>query len=270
MMNSAWAPLQRGRPHPDPPPQGGREQKAALRSPPPRGEGLGVGRGGNPSSYSFCAPHRWFPVMLAVVALLLGGVAAAAETMRIVALGDSLTAGYGLDAEASFPVRLEAALKARGHDVEVINGGVSGDTSRGGLERLDWAVPDGTDAVIVELGANDALRGIEPGVTLANLEAILERLAERDIAVLIAGMRAPPNLGEDYAAAFDAIYPDLARRFDVPLYPFFLEGVAAERKLNQSDGMHPNAAGVEAIVARIIEPVEALIAAAAGDGTSAQ
>jgi acyl-CoA thioesterase-1 len=187
-----------------------------------------------------------------------------------VALGDSLTAGYGLDAEASFPVRLEAALKARGHDVAVINAGVSGDTSRGGLERLDWAVPDGTDAVIVELGANDALRGIEPDVTRANLEGILERLAERDIAVLIAGMRAPPNLGEDYAAAFNAIYPDLARRFDVPLYPFFLEGVAAQGKLNQSDGMHPNEAGVEAIVERIIEPVEALIAAAGPDGTNAQ
>jgi acyl-CoA thioesterase-1 len=208
--------------------------------------------------------------MLATLFLLLGGVAAAAETVRIVALGDSLTAGYGLDAEASFPVRLEAALKARGHDVAVINAGVSGDTSRGGLERLDWAVPDGTDAVIVELGANDALRGIEPDVTRANLEAILKHLVERDIAVLIAGMQAPPNLGEDYAVAFNAIYPELAERFDVALYPFFLEGVAAERKLNQTDGMHPNAAGVEAIVEPMIEPVEALIAAAAGDGTSAQ
>jgi acyl-CoA thioesterase-1 len=215
-------------------------------------------------------PHRWLAAALGAWVLLLGGEAAAAETMRIVALGDSLTAGYGLDAEASFPVKLEAALKARGHDVEVINAGVSGDTSRGGLERLDWAVPDGIDAVIVELGANDALRGIEPDVTRANLEGILEHLVERDIAVLIAGMQAPPNLGEDYAVAFNAIYPDLARRFGVPLYPFFLEGVAAERKLNQSDGMHPNEAGVEAIVERMIEPVEALIAAAKSDGTSGE
>ena len=211
--------------------------------------------------------HSALAAALGAWALLLGGVAAAAETMRIVALGDSLTAGYGLDAEASFPVRLEAALKARGHDVEVINAGVSGDTSRGGLERLDWAVPDGTDAVIVELGANDALRGIEPGATRANLEGIVEQLVGRGIAVLIAGMQAPPNLGEVYATEFNAIYPDLAERYDVPLYPFFLAGVAAERKLNQSDGMHPNEAGVEAIVERMIEPVEALLSAAKPDGT---
>lgn len=226
-----------------------------------------MGKRGNREPNSLCNPHRWLPVMLAILFLMLGSRGLGAETMRIVALGDSLTAGYGLDAEASFPVRLEAALKARGHDVEVINAGVSGDTSRGGLERLDWAVPDGTDAVIVELGANDALRGIEPDVTRANLEAILERLVERGIAVLIAGMQAPPNLGEAYATEFNAIYPDLAERYDVPLYPFFLAGVAAERKLNQSDGMHPNEAGVEAIVERMIEPVEALLSAAKPDGT---
>jgi len=212
----------------------------------------------------------WLPVVLAALVLLLGGQGLAAETMRIVALGDSLTAGYGLDAEVSFPVRLEAALKERGHDVEVINAGVSGDTSRGGLERLDWAVPDGIDAVILELGANDALRGLEPGATRANLEGIVEQLVERDIAVLLAGMQAPPNLGGEYAAAFNAIYPDLAERHGVLLYPFFLEGVAAERKLNQSDGMHPNEAGVEAIVERMIEPVEALIASAKADGTSGE
>ena len=202
-------------------------------------------------------------------AVLLGSQGAAAETVRIVALGDSLTAGYGLDADSSFPVVLEAELRERGHDVEVSNAGVSGDTTRGGLERLDWAVPDGTDAVILELGANDALRGIEPGATRANLESIVERLVERDIPVLLAGMQAPPNLGEEYAAEFNAIYPDLAERYDVQLYPFFLEGVAAERELNQSDGMHPNQAGVEEIVARMIEPVEALIAAAAAADTAA-
>ena len=208
--------------------------------------------------------HRWLAATLAALALLLANPVAAAETVRIVALGDSLTAGYGLDGEDSFPTVLEAELRERGHDVEVVNAGVSGDTTRGGLERLDWAVPDGTDAVIIELGANDALRGVEPSATRANLEAIVERLVERRIAVLLAGMRAPPNLGEDYAAAFNAIYPDLAERYGLLLYPFFLEGVAAERHLNQSDGMHPNEAGVEAIVERMIEPVEALIAAARG------
>lgn len=213
---------------------------------------------------------RWLLAVLATLVLLLGGPAVAAETVRIVALGDSLTAGYGLDGEDSFPARLEAALRERGHDVEVINAGVSGDTSRGGLERLDWAVPEGVDAVIVELGANDALRGIEPGATRANLESIIEQLVERNVAVLLAGMRAPPNLGEDYAAAFDAIYPDLAERYEVLLYPFFLEGVAADRRLNQSDGMHPNEAGVSAIVERMVEPVEALIAAARTRGTTGE
>ena len=202
--------------------------------------------------------QRWLVGVL-VAALLFGAPAVAAETVRIVALGDSLTAGYGLDAEDSFPAVLETELRARGHDVEVVNAGVSGDTTRGGLERLDWSVPEGTDAVILELGANDALRGIEPAATRANLESIVEQLVARDIAVLLAGMQAPPNLGDDYAAAFNSIYPDLAGPSGVLLYPFFLAGVAAERHLNQSDGMHPNEAGVQAIVERMIEPVEALI-----------
>lgn len=204
---------------------------------------------------------RWLAVVAALV-LLFGGKSLAAETVRIVALGDSLTAGYGLDAEKSFPAVLQAKLRERGHDVEVVNAGVSGDTTSGAVKRLDWAVPDGTDAVIVELGANDALRGIDPGATRANLEGIVEQLVERNIAVLLAGMQAPPNLGDDYAAAFNAIFPDLAERYDVLLYPFFLEGVAAERELIQPDGMHPNEAGVNEIVRRMIEPIEALIAAA--------
>lgn len=207
--------------------------------------------------------------MIAIVAALaalcvLLSVPAAADTVRIVALGDSLTAGYGLDAEDSFPAVLEAELRARGHDVEVVNAGVSGDTTRGGLERLDWAIGDDTDAVIVELGANDALRGIEPGVTRDNLDSIVGQLVERDIPVLLAGMQAPPNLGDDYAKTFNAIFPDLALRHGVLHYPFFLEGVAAERQLNQSDGMHPSEAGVREIVARMIEPVEALLTQAAG------
>jgi acyl-CoA thioesterase I len=169
--------------------------------------------------------HGWIAGALVALALLLP-VPAAADTVRIVALGDSLTAGYGLEAEDSFPAVLEAELRARGHDIVVVNAGVSGDTTRGGLERLDWAVGDDTDAVIVELGANDALRGIEPGATRENLDSIVGRLVERDIPVLLAGMQAPPNLGDDYAAAFNAIFPDLAERRGVLLYPFFLEGVA--------------------------------------------
>lgn len=206
----------------------------------------------------------WIVAALTGLCVLLSIPAAAADTVRIVALGDSLTAGYGLEAQDSFPAVLEAELKSRGHDVEVVNAGVSGDTTRGGLERLDWAIGDDADAVIVELGANDALRGIEPGATRDNLDAIVGRLVERDIPVLLAGMQAPPNLGDNYAAEFNAIFPDLAETHGVLLYPFFLEGVAAERELNQSDGMHPSEAGVREIVDRMIEPVEALIAEAAG------
>lgn len=198
----------------------------------------------------------------AFLIVCLSAANAAAEALRIVALGDSLTAGLGLAASEAFPARLEARLRERGHDVEVINAGVSGDTTKGGLERLDWSVPEDADAVIVELGANDALRGVDPKETRANLSRILERLRERGIPVLLAGMRAPPNLGPEYAAAFEPIFPDLARAHGVILYRFFLEGVAAQRHLNQGDGIHPNAAGVEAVVDRIIGPVEQLIAAA--------
>lgn len=186
----------------------------------------------------------------------------AAEPVRIVALGDSLTAGYGLPAAAAFPARLARALAAKGHAVTVENAGVSGDTASGGLARLDWSVPEGTDAVIVELGANDALRGIDPRATRGALDEIVRRLKARGIAVLLAGMRAPPNMGEDYARAFDAIYPELAAAHRIPLYPFFLDGVAADRTLNQGDGIHPTAAGVEAIVAGILPKVEELIAQA--------
>lgn len=184
----------------------------------------------------------------------------AADPVKIVALGNSLTAGFGLPREAAFPARLEAALRAKGFAVEIANAGVSGDTPSGGLARLDWSVPEGTDAVILELGANDALRGLDPKVTRAALDAILRRLGERRIAVLLAGMRAPPNMGSDYARAFDAIFPDLAAAHDVVFYPFFLDGVAAERVLNQGDGMHPTAAGIDAIVERILPKAEELIA----------
>jgi acyl-CoA thioesterase-1 len=200
-------------------------------------------------------------VRMACAAVLLAAPAVAADApVRIVALGDSLTAGFGLPREAAFPARLEAALRAKGLAVEITNAGVSGDTAAGGLARLDWSVPDGTEAVIVELGANDALRGLDPGVTRTALQEILRRLKERRIAVLLTGMRAPPNMGADYARAFDAIFPALAADGGVVFYPFFLEGVAAERALNQPDGLHPTAQGVEAIVRRILPQVEELIA----------
>jgi acyl-CoA thioesterase I len=180
--------------------------------------------------------------------------------VRIVALGDSLTAGFGVAREAAFPARLEAALKAKGLAVAIVNAGVSGDTASGGLARLDWSVPEGTDAVIVELGANDALRGIDPAVTRAALDRILHRLNERRIVALLAGMRAPPNMGPDYVRAFDAIFPELAAAHAVLLYPFFLDGVAADRALNQPDGLHPTPAGIDAIVQRMLPKVEELIA----------
>jgi acyl-CoA thioesterase-1 len=189
------------------------------------------------------------------------GVAAAAGSrpLKIVALGDSLTAGYGLPADTAFPARLEAALKAKGIAAMIVDAGVSGDTASGGLGRLDWSVPPGTDAVILELGANDALRGIDPAVTKNALDKILGKLEQRHIAVLLAGMRAPRNMGAEYAKAFDAIYPALASTHPVVFYSFFLDGVAADAKFNQADGMHPNPAGVDAIVARIMPQVEALI-----------
>jgi acyl-CoA thioesterase-1 len=186
-------------------------------------------------------------------------VAATERPVRIVALGDSLTAGYGLPAQAAFPAKLERALRARGLVVEVVDAGVSGDTASAGLARLDWAVPDGTDAVIVELGANDMLRGIDPRVTRRAMEEIVRRLAERRIAILIAGMRAAPNLGAEYGREFEAIYTDLAAAHDLLLYPFFLEGVVTEGKLNQRDGIHPTAVGIDIIVARILPMVEELV-----------
>jgi acyl-CoA thioesterase-1 len=188
--------------------------------------------------------------------------AMAAEPLTIVAFGDSLTAGYGLPGEAAFPARLEQALKAKGQDVKVVNAGVSGDTASGGLGRVDWSVPDGTDAVILELGANDALRGVDPAVTKDALDKILAKFEQRKIPVLFAGMQAPRNMGDDYVRAFDAIYPALARTHDVVFYPFFLEGVATDAALNQGDGIHPNPAGVDAIVKKILPAVEDLISRA--------
>jgi acyl-CoA thioesterase-1 len=182
-----------------------------------------------------------------------------AKPIKMVVLGDSLSAGLGLVASAAFPARLQKALKAKGIDVDMVNAGVSGDTTSGGRDRLDWSVPEGTEAVILELGANDALRGIDPKVARAALSDILTRLQARKIAVLLCGMVAPPNYGADYSARFNAIYPDLAKAFQVPLYPFFLEGVATDAKLNQADGLHPTAEGIDRIVKNILPTVETFL-----------
>ncbi len=187
-----------------------------------------------------------------------------AKPIKLVMLGDSLTAGYGLPGPAAFPAQLQKALKSNGIDVDMINAGVSGDTSSGGRDRLDWSVPEGTEAVIVELGANDALRGIDPKITREALSDILTRLKARKIAVLLCGMLAPPNYGSDYAARFNTIYPDLSKSFGVPLYPFFLEGVASDAKLNQTDGLHPTEEGVDVIVKNILPTVQAFLGALPG------
>jgi acyl-CoA thioesterase I len=202
---------------------------------------------------------RRIAILLFVQALTLGGTAEAAP-IKLVALGDSLTAGLGLPASESFPAKLEAALKARGHDVTIVNAGVSGDTAGDGLARLDWSVGDDANAVIVELGANDALRGLDPAMTRATLDKLLKRLGDRHLPVFIAGMRAPRNLGEDFDQRFDAIYPDLATKYGLTLYPFFLDGLVGRSDLLQADGLHPNAAGVEAIVGRMVPVVEPWLA----------
>jgi acyl-CoA thioesterase I len=198
----------------------------------------------------------------ALIAFLAGNTVASAEPYRIVGFGDSLMAGFGLGPGESFPEQLEAKLKAAGHDVVIENAGVSGDTTAGGLARLDWSVADGTELVILELGANDMLRGVPPEITEKNLDQMIGALKQRGIGVLLAGMLAAPNLGPDYQAAFNGIYPRLAAKHDVPLYPFFMDGVAADPNFLLQDLMHPNAAGVGRIVDRVLPTVEGLLAAA--------
>ena len=215
-------------------------------------------------SYGYKSPS-YGHLRLLVQALAFAAVlatashAAAARTLRLVALGDSLTAGLGLAPGKAFPDRLEAALRAKGWDVKVINAGVSGDTAADGLARYEWAVPPDADALIIELGANDMLRGLTPEATKATLAAILDKARAAHLPTLLAGMRAAPNLGPEYAGQFSAIYPALAKAYDVPLYPFFLDGVAGDPKLNQPDGLHPTADGVEVIVQKILPSVEALM-----------
>lgn len=215
-----------------------------------------------------CGYGLWRKLVNLAVPLLTLACAAtpAGATTRILALGDSLTAGYGLPAEESFPVRLQAWLRDHGVDAEVTNAGVSGDTSAGGLARLDWSLAEPADAVLVELGANDALRGVDPKETYKNLDEILAKLGQRHEKVLLLGMEAPTNWGADYQKAFHSIYPALAEQHHVLLYPFFLDGVALDPALNQDDGMHPNARGVAVIVDRVGPYVVRLLGAAAGNG----
>jgi acyl-CoA thioesterase-1 len=233
------------------------------------------GRGGapfdRPASYGGLAGlvqtwvQSWAQIAAfgAVLALAIMSPASAADApLKMVALGDSLTAGFNLAGSAAFPARLEKALRAKGVAVDVANAGVSGDTASGGLARLDWSVPEGTDAVIVELGANDMLRGVDPAVTRQALDSIVRRLTERRIAVLVAGMRSIPNLGLDFAQGFEPIYADVATKYGALLYPFFLDGIAGDARFNLRDGMHPNPAGVDKVVAGILPKVEELVARA--------
>lgn len=205
--------------------------------------------------------RRVFNVCLLVCALTVA-LPVHGAPLKLLMLGDSLTAGYGLDKGESIPAQLQRALRAEGRDVVVINAGVSCDTSAGGLARLAWSLAENPDAVLVELGANDGLRGLDPQQTYRNLDAILRQIRDAGTPVLLAGMLAPPNLGREYGDEFNAIYPRLAKENGIPLYPFFLEGVAAVPELNQDDGIHPNAAGVGVVVRSILEPVRRLLAEA--------
>lgn len=206
-----------------------------------------------------------FKALIAAFCLTLGVASApveasAAEEIQLVGFGDSLMAAYNLQGDEGFPSRLEAALRERGHDVSIIDAGVSGDTTSGGLARLDWSIPDGIDGVILELGANDALRGLPPEKTRENLEAMIMRLQERGIPVLLAGMLAPPNMGGDYETTFNAIYPDLAAKYELTLYPFFLDGVTGNPDMQLSDGMHPNANGINTMVGNFAPVAEQFLA----------
>jgi acyl-CoA thioesterase-1 len=220
------------------------------------------GSGGRRRYFAFIRYVVTALVFNAVVFSELGPAAAEARPVRVLALGDSLVAGYGLPAEQGFVPQLEAALAKLGIKAKVQQGGVSGDTTAGGRARLSWALQAKPDVALVELGGNDGLRGLEPSQTKANLDAILRRLKAAKVPVLLTGMLAPPNLGKEYGAEFNAVFPALAKKYDVMLYPFFLDGVAANPKLNQPDGIHPNAEGVKIIVARIVPHVKRLIAKA--------
>lgn len=200
--------------------------------------------------------------------VLFSPACAESQRPRILVFGDSLTAGYGISSAEAFPEQLQGALDAAGYQVTVINSGVSGETTAGGVSRLEWVLADVPDMVIVELGGNDALRGLAPEQTQSNLDRIMTRFAESGVKILLAGMRAPRNLGSAYYSKFDALYPALAAKHDVLLYPFFLEGVAGNPQLNLADGIHPNAQGVKVIVDNMLPYVERLIKEHLGDNAS--
>ncbi len=210
--------------------------------------------------YGLRRRFRKVALALGVVIFTLTPPPARAAPVRLLVLGDSLSAGYGLAAEDGFEHRLAEALRAKGHDVRIVDGAVSGDTSAGGRARLDWALADGADAAILELGANDGLRGSEPAQMEANLAAILDSLAAKKIPVLLTGMYAPPNLGPEYEAEFRAVFDKLGKRPGVLYDPFFLQGVAGDPALNQPDHLHPNPEGVHRVVAHILPMVEKLLA----------
>lgn len=221
------------------------------------------GRKGAPRPFRNMAFAGIFNVLALVLLLVLPLNPATAAEKTLLVLGDSLTAGYGLPAKDSFPAQLEAALRAKGHDIKVINGGVSGDTTAGGLARLDWLMAETPDFAIVALGANDGLRALDPARSKESLDAIIKKLKGKGVPVLLAGMLAPPNLGKEYGDDFNAIFPALAEKHDVAFYPFFLDGVAAEQSLNQADGIHPNARGVAVMVERMLPMIGKLIAGGA-------
>ena len=209
-------------------------------------------------------PFKPVGAMLSLLLLTLASMPLRAEALRIVGFGDSLMAGYQLGPDEGFVPQLQKALDSKGIKAEIVNAGVSGDTSSGGLSRLDWSVADGTDIVILELGANDALRGIPPDITRKNLETMIINLKARGITVVLAGMLAPPNMGEDYAKAFNPIYPELAEKHALALYPFFLEGVMTKPDLQLADGMHPNAGGVARMVEGFLPVLEKSISGLGG------
>lgn len=213
---------------------------------------------------SFKAVALQFAVIVScLIPGVLGASAASAQerTVKLVGFGDSLMAGYQLAPEEALPPRLQAALKAKGFNVTIENAGVSGDTTAGGLARVDWSVPDGTDGVILELGANDVLRGLAPAETEKNLEAIIKRLQERGIAVMLVGMLTPPNMGSEFSARFNDIYPRLAEKYQLPLHPFVLDGVVTQQDLQLEDGMHPNAKGVSVMAERMLPVAERFVTA---------
>lgn len=207
------------------------------------------------------SPCRSFFAALAIASLAFWPTAllAGANDRQIVVFGDSLVAGLGLGEMQAFPAMLQQALRERGYEIEIVNGGVSGDTTAAGLARLDWTVADTAAGVVLALGANDMLRGVDPALTRANLEAMILRLKQRRIPVLLTGMRAAPNLGKHYAESFEPLFPALASQHALAFYPFFLDGVAGEPTLNQNDGMHPNAAGVSVMVERFLPAMEAFL-----------